>query len=128
MVNVKVSTTVGETEDPERVKLAVKNFFHSAELVGRSVTAIPEQEELEELRNKIAAKGIGATILDQLIKNKVGGKTSIMLHKQAAFAGKLAVVDNPKESPGGPIVVEIEWDDEFVQWISGSRLPEKNHR
>jgi predicted RNA binding protein with dsRBD fold (UPF0201 family) len=129
MVKLKVLARVSETEDPERVRKAVRNLFPNINLEGE--TAKLDICDLKELRMKIRAKRIGSTVVGQLVKNKSGETTKLMLHRQAAFVGKVTLVGKDRDSPGGAIILELGWDEDFISWLTGvekSRFPLKNRR
>ena len=117
MVKLTVRTDVLVTEKVERVSKAVGNLFPGIVLkggVGKLVVS-----DLKDLKNKIGVKKIGKTVLGQLVKNYQGGRTELRFNKQAAFAGKISLVENRGESPNGPIILEVDWDIEFVSWLTG---------
>ena len=127
MVKLKVWARVSDTEKLERVRMAITNIFPDIMLEG--VAAELTLDNVKNLRSKIRAKRIGKSVAGQLIKNKSGQRTRLLLHKQAAFTGRIALVEKYMDSPMGAIVVELDWDEDFIAWFTGvekSQLPLQN--
>jgi uncharacterized protein len=118
MVEMRVRARVGETEDEKRVVRAVGNIFPGVEL--RNGEAGLRAGDLKNLKNKVSAKRIGRTVLGQLARNLHGGKTKLLFNRQAAFAGKVSLVETEEESPMGAIVLELNWDEGLVCWLTGA--------
>jgi len=128
MMEIEVRTEVRSTEDIEKVKKAILNFFS------------PISIELEELENTkiMIARGRGPSSLKKLynalrtqqildaartyLKNGALGNTIIFhLHKQAAYVGMISFCSIPeRESPLGPITFIISTDNvkQFIDWLT----------
>lgn len=117
MVKLRVWARVTETEDPEKVKRAILNIFPGTKLDDLSAGLVVD--DLKALRRLIKVKRIGKTVVGQLVRNLVDDKTNVFFHKQAAFVEKLAFVEKYEDSPGGAIVLEINWDVGLVSWLTG---------
>jgi len=127
MFNIRVSCIVKPTEDLEKVKKAVENVFNGEIVVveegdgyyhiqGFSNT----RDSLVKLYNLIRVNQIIPATRSYLLKNTVNGIIRIMLHKQAAYVNKISLIDYEKESPLGPIIIEIETDNHFevIDWLA----------
>ncbi len=120
MVRIRVWSKAGRTESAERVRAAVENLFPGVELKGNGqLEAELGPEDLRLIQRLIAVRKIGKTVRSQLLKNLRDGKTKLMFNKQAAFAGKLSLVEEYDESPMGAVVLEMDWDDGMVEWLTG---------
>ncbi len=118
MVKLKVWTEINETESEEKILRALRNLFPTLKFRKErgKIEGEGKKIDLEYLRERIWAKRILDTVRSQLLR----GGMRLMLNKQAAYAGKIAVVEDPDESPLGPIYVEIETHnpEEFLDWFS----------
>jgi len=71
------------------------------------------------LKEKIWGKKILDTVRAVLLRNLREKRTELLLHKQAAYAGKVGLVEFDDESPFGAIHVEICGNlEEFIDWFS----------
>ncbi|MGC9011789.1 RNA-binding domain-containing protein [Thermogladius sp.] len=129
MPRVTVEAEVRPTESVEKVKKAVQNFF-AGDLVVLEVRegwfivrgVSDSIESLRALRDRARAEGIEPALRSYLVKNRRGNTTSLMLHKQAAYVGRISLIDTPKESPLGPITITIEGDDldQSIDYLTSS--------
>ena len=126
-VNVHVEVEVNPTEDPEKVRMAVKNIFGSIEFEvkphGRGSLLIAKTKGIDGLtklynllrreRIRDAARGV---LFDGL------GEKSIVfyMNKQVAYAGHISFSKPVGESPLGPIRVQIRCDNprELIEWLT----------
>ncbi|MEL9908440.1 MAG: RNA-binding domain-containing protein [Desulfurococcus sp.] len=129
MVKIIVEAEVRPTEDAEKVKKAVKNIFAGDIIIqelgnkyrvvkGVSLTI----ESLKPLKNLAKTQQVEPALKNYLIKYRTTTSISLLLHKQAAYAGKLSLIDSEKESPLGPVKIIIEGDanelEEVVKYFS----------
>ncbi|MEM3346525.1 MAG: RNA-binding domain-containing protein [Desulfurococcaceae archaeon] len=120
MVLVTVEAEVRPTEDPEKVKKAVLAVVNpesiEVEELGEGYRVLRARstrlESLEPLRNMARAQEAEPALRSYLVKYRYGNTITILLHKQAAYAGKMSLVDSDKESPLGPIRLTIEGTNE----------------
>lgn len=124
---IVVEAEIRLTEDRERVLRAVRNIVspssititstHRGELLVGEASSL---EALLPLYQAIRAERILDAVRSALKKNKHGNSTYLLLHKQAAFAGKVSIVDSDRESPLGAIRLLIIRDDidEVIDWLA----------
>ncbi len=121
MVKVKVWCRVDELEDPDRVKKALTSIFPTIRFrrTEGGFEGEGKQKDLMFLKELVWSKRVLDTVRSSLIRNLKNNRTELMLHKQAAFAGKLGVVESDEESPFGAIHVLFEGNvEEFIDWFS----------
>jgi predicted RNA binding protein with dsRBD fold (UPF0201 family) len=122
VVKLKVWAKVEETESENRVETAILSLFPGKTVdcgEGRKTLGI-EKKDLEKIREIFRVKKIGKTALKLLEKNERPNFTKIMFNKQAAFAGRVVLVDSYDLSPLGAVVLEIkDYDDDFLAWFTG---------
>lgn len=121
-----IRAVVKPTEDPEKVKRALRKLFPTidvnliescegpafiGEAEGRSV--------LETLREKFRSRLVNEAVRAALLKRKSGRRTVLYLNRQAAYMGK-AYLTEWDEEPLAPIEVIIESDDleGFIKWFT----------
>lgn len=111
---------VRPTEDLEKVRKAVLSVIKPDEITVeelgmgfRIIRATSSRiESLEPLKNMAKVQQVEPALRSYLLKHRYGNTISILLHKQAAYVGKLSLIDSNRESPLGPIRVEIEGSEE----------------
>lgn len=119
MVELSVWTMVGPTEERERVKDAVRNVFPATELEGDSrLEGKLTVHDLETFKHVVKKRQILPTVRSQLFRNQKGVKSTLFLHKQAAYAGKFSLVGKYEQSTLGAVVLEISDFEEFLDWLS----------
>jgi uncharacterized protein len=108
--SLRVSAEIHPTESEEKIRKALRSVFDGMDfsrdgdlLVGTSVSPI----DIQMLRKKLHERKILDTARSRLLANISSSRTSLLLHKQALAAGKVAIVDSPAESPMGPVRVSI---------------------
>ncbi|MCK5264297.1 MAG: hypothetical protein KAR03_01715 [Candidatus Thorarchaeota archaeon] len=122
---------VHPTEDIQRVEAAIENLLGPITL---SRTELDEFTEIHSteinkthfaiLRQSVYDKRIINAVRVRLLKNLDEFTTYIFFDKQAAYAGKLRLIDNTHEDP--PLgSIEIRFDfkseshfEEFLDWFS----------
>jgi predicted RNA binding protein with dsRBD fold (UPF0201 family) len=132
-MEITIKCLVYPTEDIEKVKKAIKTHL------GASPLNVVEHNQFMELvfsnddrtilsivRQSIHEKRILAAVRTKLLNNynDLDFTTSIRLDKQAAFVGKLRLIDNAVENPPlGSIEIHIKFETaplfrEFLDWFS----------
>ena len=120
-----MEATVSPSEGPAMVAGALRNVggghvetesgdAYSVRLVTGNLGAFVHlKEQLRDRRIRSAARR-------QLLLNRRGDETSLILNRQAAAAGVVALCGSPEESPLGPIYLTIVSDrlDAVVDWLS----------
>ena len=124
-LKVKVKVDVRKVESEEKVRKALSKLFPLMKFERKGDYLIGEggRDDADFLREKVWQQKIIDTFRDELISRKFGKSTEVLLHKQAAYAGKLSLVEFESESPHGAIRVEFEFENEeeferFLSWIT----------
>lgn len=126
-MKVRVKASVKPTEDKEKVIRAIKNIFDGELMVSEVEEGYyiiegysNNRESLEKLYNAIRVEQIIAAARSIFKKKTYRNEIKLLLHKQAAYAGKISFIDNERESPLGAIYLEIEAEepDEIIDWLA----------
>ncbi|MFQ5761451.1 MAG: RNA-binding domain-containing protein [Candidatus Bathyarchaeia archaeon] len=120
------SVRVNLTEDQAKVRRAVENIFptaHSRLIVDATAWLRFEGEGLEaftRMRSILQQDRIRDAVRKELFRQAEDNHLTFYLNKQVAFMGHVSLCQPRRESPLGPIEVEIECDDleGFIQWLS----------
>lgn len=123
MVEIVVEAEVRPTEDVEKVKKALSTVVDVSNFVVEEITAgfrvvrikCSRVECMEPFRNAIKIQQIEPAVRAYLYKYKNNGTLTIMLHKQVAYVGKISLIDNTRESPLGPIRIEVSGTEEEIE-------------
>jgi predicted RNA binding protein with dsRBD fold (UPF0201 family) len=131
MIYIEVWTRAFPSESAERVLMAVKNVIpfdeslDDVEISGESVKEIRvssnRHECLIKLRDSLRSNKILDTARMLLKSNVRGDETEILLHKQAAFNGRVHLCETEEESPLGAIKVSIRVPgaiNAFIDWLA----------
>ena len=130
-MQISVKCLVYPTEDSDRVKKAIENIFgivpiqiskrdEIIELVGTEL----HRDILSHIRQIIHDKRIIDAVRVRLLRNRDEFTSFIFLDKQAAFVGKLRLLDNEDETPPlGPIELKIDFAtkpefEDFLIWFT----------
>ena len=123
-VHVWAEASVHPSEDPVRVRAAVENLLPRAEA------------RFEPDRNRVVAQGSAASLVGLyeggrsrrilgvlrrlLLRNSSGEETWVLVHKQAAYARRLALCEEEAESPLGPIRISLrsQYLQELIEWLA----------
>lgn len=120
-----LEATVSPSEDPSKVASALGNivgFGPEAASVGprsaRLVTS--ERSAFEHIRDQLRDRHVRAAARKQLLLNKSGLSASMMLNRQAAAAGVVALCGSPEESALGPVYLTLASEklDEAIEWLT----------
>ncbi|ABN70327.1 Protein of unknown function DUF54 [Staphylothermus marinus F1] len=133
MLKITVTARINPTEDDRKVIKAIENVFNG------EITLINEDDEykrvegfstrlesLGKLYNLIRIEQIVPAVRSLLYKRLRGNIITFMLHKQAAYVGKISFVDGDNESPLGAIRFSIESNDpkRIIDWLApGKHTP-----
>ncbi len=132
-MRVRVEAEVRPTEDIEKVKKALSNLFNLESYrvaeVGTYKVIIGESSSiisLLKIREIIVRERIADTVRRILSRGTVDKYLSFKINKQAAYVGKLSLVEEDRESSMGPINVFIEASDvkRLIDWLAPN-TPEK---
>jgi len=126
---VKVKTRIKATENPRKVLESVLNIFPKIRIKERNDSIQGEGgiEVLEELRESLEKRRIRSTARKVLYENITGNRTTFYLNKQAAFIGKVNILEE-EISPLGDIKVEIIAENlkEVINWLAPKIEEEPN--
>ncbi len=125
-IELRVEVDVNLTEDPDKVRVAVKKVFgelplrieekQGKRLLGRAeglkaLSAFQELLKREQIRD--AARRV-------LLTGLRGNTVTFHLNKQVAYVGHVSFSQSVGESPLGPIRVEIKCDRprDLIEWLA----------
>lgn len=124
-VRVILIATISPSESPENVLAAAKNVLgecgyeinESADeirLVSDDIRCLRlVHDQLRDRRIRDAARRF-------LLKTREGNSLLLLLNRQAASVGTVAICSTPEESPLGPIILRITSDeaDAVIDWLT----------
>ncbi|MHA1863530.1 MAG: RNA-binding domain-containing protein [Candidatus Thorarchaeota archaeon] len=126
-----IKCLVHPTEDIQRVEDAIKNILGSISLSRIELdefteihSTIAKKTRFEILKQSIHDKRIIDAVRVRLLKNLDEFTTYIYFSKQAAYTGKLRLIDNTHEEPPlGSIEIRFDFEsnshfEEFLDWFS----------
>ena len=121
-VKVVGETIINPSEDPVRVIRCLQNSVNGGFISVRNNTATISNEGIQSLHHvRIGIKsrlsaGVARRLLDL---NRSDNTTWILLNKQAAYCGIIALVENWNESVLGPIRITIQSTnlDQVLDWL-----------
>jgi predicted RNA binding protein with dsRBD fold (UPF0201 family) len=133
VVRVVVEVEVRPTESEEKVKKAVFSVIKPSNLRVEGIhggfklikAECGSIECLKPLREMALKQQVEPALRSYLNKYRRGTRITLLLHKQAAYAEKLSLVDSERESPLGPIKLEIECAsgeevERVIEYLTGS--------
>ena len=109
---VLLRADISPSEDPGKVSQALRRVI--GDVRGESVSeetgqlATDDPKALLLLRDQLRDRHVRGAARRQLLLNVKGDSTSLMINRQAAAAGVVALCGSPEESPLGPIYLTIE--------------------
>ena len=122
---VLLEASVSPSEDVGKVVAAVKNVVvegrGEVEQGRLSVRFVSEDmKSLNQLRDQLRDRHVRSAARRLLFTGKKGRSTTLMLNRQAAAAGVIAVCSSPDESPLGPIYLTIDSRqvDGVIDWLT----------
>jgi predicted RNA binding protein with dsRBD fold (UPF0201 family) len=83
-------------------------------------------ECLQMVHDQLRDRHVRDAARRRLLKSIDGNRMTLLLNRQAAFIGIVAVVAAAEESPLGPLVLEMECDkpEELMDWLTLYRAEE----
>lgn len=121
VVSVRVEAKLKLSEDPEKVSKAVENVTgFKPEVYGGIVWLESDRSTLLNIYRKIRDRNVVSSVRKLLLEHKEGDRTWLYLNRQAAYAGKVVICEDPEESPLGPITIAIESGsiDRLIEWLA----------
>ena len=119
---IEMSCPINPSEDPAKVEKAIANIFPYSIIKYENFTMLAQSKELrsfEKIYETIHTNQSQKTYSRNLENNLENDTTWFFLNKQAAFVEKVAICDEPEESPLGPIKVTLASSniDGIIDWI-----------
>ncbi len=96
LVKFAVRAEAYPTEDVEKIKTAILSIFPSVELITDGNIIRGEVTDVQNLIQLVTEQKIRYSFVEEIKRNCTNSGFSILLNKQAAFAGKVNTVDEPK--------------------------------
>lgn len=123
--SVELRATVSRSEDPEKVLKAMKNVLGGGEYRVSSgedsiVITSTNRRSLVKMRDQLRDRRVRGAARRLLMTSMQGKKASVLLNRQAAFQGIVALCGSVEESPLGPIYLTLESDDleALIAWLT----------
>ena len=124
-MKVTFEATLAPSEDPKKVLDAMRSIFVEnavpTEKSSRMIKLVSEEaSSLDVLRNQLRDRHIRGAARKLLLSELKGDSTSLMLNRQAATVGVVAVCSNADQSPLGPIYATINSKQiaTVIDWLS----------
>jgi len=119
---IEMSCPVNPSEDPDKVEKAIANIFPYSIIKYENFTILAQSKELrsfEKIYETIHTNQSQKAYSRNLENNLENDATWFFLNKQAAFVERVAICDEPEESPLGPIKVTLTSSniDGIIDWI-----------
>ena len=122
---MSVEAGVSPSESAAKVAAAIANVVgvDVAEVSmsdSRAKFSSDDPGSLNRFREQLRARRVRSAARAALYRGKAGASATLLLNRQAAAVGVVAVCGEPEESPLGPIVVRIgsEKLDEVIEWLT----------
>lgn len=133
-MHIVASTIIHPTEDAVRVEAALGNLFlpdsQLVETEGHQIKlSSVNRGSLDYVRTKIHSLRIIDAVRSRLLSNWDGEETTLCFDKQAAYNGKLRLVDDRQEEPPlGPVEIMIRFasEEEFEAFLAWFVPPTKD--
>ena len=112
-VKVTLEATLAPSEDPKKVLAAMRSILvENAVLADQSSQMVKlvsqEARSLNVLRDQLRDRHIRGAARKLLLSGQKGDSTSLMLNRQAATVGVVALCSSTDQSPLGPIYATID--------------------
>jgi predicted RNA binding protein with dsRBD fold (UPF0201 family) len=120
-----LEATISPSEDPAKVAKALANLIGlgaDAASVGPVSARLVSEDPgaFARIRDQLRDRRVRAVARKQLLLKRTGLSSSVMLNRQAAAAGVVAICGSPEESPLGPVYMTIasEQVDSVIDWLT----------
>jgi predicted RNA binding protein with dsRBD fold (UPF0201 family) len=124
-VSLELRATVSRSEDPEKVLRAMKSLLGEGEgqvisETGSITVSSNSRRSLEKIRHQLRDRRVRSAARRLFLTRSEGGSVSIMLNRQAASEGIVALCNREDESPLGPIYLKLESDHlgTLMDWLT----------
>jgi predicted RNA binding protein with dsRBD fold (UPF0201 family) len=122
-VKVTLEATVSPSEDPAKVVGALQKIVGALEGAmknGEAVVTTQDIRAVSHIGDQLRDRHVRSAARRQLLLNTKGRTTFMMLNRQAAAAGVVAICGTAEESALGPIYANIESDDltAVIDWLT----------
>jgi predicted RNA binding protein with dsRBD fold (UPF0201 family) len=123
--SLQLRAGVSSSEDPEKVLKAMTNLLGECEYqvtneTGTITVSSKSRRCLERIRHQLRDRRVRSAARRLLLTRSEGGSVSIMLNRQAATQGIVALCNREDESPLGPIYLKLESDrlGTLMDWLT----------
>jgi uncharacterized protein len=123
-VRLTLEAGISPSEDKTKVETAMANVLGGqVEKDVRENRAKLESNDLLSLtgvRNQLRDRHVRAAARRMLLLKMSGHRTTLMLNRQAAAVGVVALCGSPEESPLGPLYLTIQSKeiDKVIEWLT----------
>ena len=129
-MRLELRAGVSPSEDAEKVLRAMKNVIGDCEYQtskeGDSTLLLASTSRrcLEKIRYQLRDRRVRGAARRLLLTRSEGESVSIMLNRQAAFQGVIALCSREDESPLGPVFLKLESDHlgTLTDWLTGHEV------
>lgn len=125
-VRVLLRAELSPSEDREKLLAAMTAVLGGtkgrAEQRGTTITVEHGSPEcLYAMQDQLRDRQVRGAARRRLVAGASRGRTTVMVNRQAAAAGVIALCDAAEESPLGPIYLTIESRDldDVIEWLAG---------
>jgi len=122
---VALEATVSPSEDPRKVLDAVLTILGEAEHSVKETRRLVRVESaapnaLDRVHDQLRDRQVRGAARRRFLAGRSGDSTTVMVNRQAAAAGVVALCDSEEESPLGPIYLSIESKglDDLIHWLT----------
>jgi len=122
---ITLTATISPSESPEKVLLAVKSLVGDCaseihESVDEVRLASNDIRSLRLVHDQLRDRRIRDAARRFLLKTREGNSLLLLLNRQAAYVGTVAICSTPEESPLGPIFLRVTSDDPdaVIDWLT----------
>ncbi len=124
-VQVRLSASVSPSEDPEKVLDAMRKVlgdcdYSTASGRERMELASGSIACLHRLHDQLRDRHVRDAARRLLLRSLEGRRLTLLLHRQAATVGIIAVCSSEEESALGPLVLEVETEEpqRLIDWLT----------